>query len=406
MKKQVEMAPFEKKQGESVNGSDSYDLKPASILCVAAGWFPKTPGGLERYVYELTHKLAVFDQIELCGVGLPENEKTAIKLTNLASPDAPIWNRMWSCRSNFRASRTFTPDAINLHFALYSFPILDLLPKQVPITFNFHGPWASESIQEGAKKKVNVLLKKWLIEQRTYNRCDRFIVLSKAFGKILHQEYQIPWEKIHIIPGGVDIEKFQPGLSVTEARAVLGWPQDRQIVFTSRRLVHRVGIDKLLDAWFSIKSRNPNIWLAIGGKGPMQSVLQRQVTELGVDDHVKFIGFLPDELLPVAYQAADLSVMPSQSFEGFGLSLVESLACGTPVVCTPVGGMPEILEPFSPDLICASNSESAIAETLEQALLGKIKVPSSHECREYATANFDWFKIAQQVRTVMLGGAL
>lgn len=389
----------------SVNNSEkNYQYKPASILCVGVGWFPKTPGGLERYIYELTTKLAVnHDKIELCGVGLPEKEvDLPIKLTNLASPDAPILQRMWSCRSNFRRRQTQKLDAINLHFALYSFPILDLLPKDVPITFNFHGPWSSESQQEVNDRKLSILLKQWLIEQRTYNRCDRFIVLSQAFGNILHQQYQIPWSKIHIIPGGVDIEKFQSNLSRIEARAKLGWRKDRQIIFTSRRLVHRVGIDKLLNAIASIKSRNPDIWLAIGGRGPLESVLRQQATELGLDDVVKFIGFLPDEDLPVAYQAADISIMPSQSFEGFGLAIVESLACGTPVICTPVGGMPEILQPFAPGLISASPEENALAQTLEQALQGKIAMPSRVECREYATANFDWYKIAQQVREVLL----
>jgi hypothetical protein len=67
----------------------------ASILTVGTGWFPQTPGGLERYIYELTHKLAAnHDQIELCGVGLPENERNKlIKLTNLAVPDSAIWKR-------------------------------------------------------------------------------------------------------------------------------------------------------------------------------------------------------------------------------------------------------------------------------------------------------------------------
>lgn len=388
----------------SVSDSDkNYQTKTASILCVGVGWFPKTPGGLERYIYELTHKLAANnDQIELCGVGLPEDVNSPIKLTNLASADAPILQRMRSCRSKFRASRTQSPDAINLHFALYSFPILDLLPKQVPITFNFHGPWASESQEEGNEKKISVLLKKWLIEQRTYNRCDRFIVLSKAFGNILHQQYQIPWDKIRVIPGGVDTQKFQPNLSRQEARAKLGWVQDRQIIFTSRRLVHRVGIDKLLNAIAAIKSRNRDIWLAIGGRGPLEEALKKQASELGLDNHVRFIGFLPDEDLPVAYQAADFGIMPSQSFEGFGLALVESLACGTPVICTPVGGMPEILQPFSPDLISSSSEETAIAQTLEQALQGRIQIPSREDCRNYTNSNFDWDKIALQVRDVIV----
>ncbi len=86
------------------------------------------------------------------------------------------------------------------------------------------------------------------------------------------------------------------------------------------------------------------------------SCTRTQAKELGLEDNVKFLGFLPDEELPVAYQAADLTVMPSQSFEGFGLAILESLACGTPVVCTPVGGMPEILQGFSPQLITDSIS--------------------------------------------------
>ncbi|MGB3755313.1 MAG: glycosyltransferase family 4 protein [Rivularia sp. (in: cyanobacteria)] len=379
-------------------------VKPASILCLGLGWFPKTPGGLERYVYDLTLRLAENkDQVELCGVGLPEDETNIpIKMTNLAAPDTPILKRLWRVRNNFKKTRINKPDAVNLHFALYSLPILDLIPADVPITFNFHGPWASESQEEGVGN-ITALLKKSFVEQTTYKRCDRFIVLSKAFGNVLHQKYQIPWEKIHVIPGGVDINRFKPDLSITEARTKLGWSCERPTIFTSRRLVHRVGVDKLLTAIAQIKPKIPDIYLAIAGRGPLQDSLEQIVTELGLESNVKFLGFLPDELLPVAYQAADLSIMPSQSFEGFGLAIVESLACGTPVICTPVGGMPEILEPFSPDLITDSIQVNAIAKKLEQVFSGEIIKPSREECREYAVNNFDWDKIAQEVRKVILG---
>lgn len=391
--------------GENLmQGSEKdYSIESAYILSLGLGWFTKTPGGLERYIYELSKELvANQDQVELCGVGLPEADPNfAIKLTNLASPDSAIWQRLWTIRNNFQKTRVGTPDAINLHFALYSLPILDLLPKNVPITFNFHGPWASESQEEGLNK-ITGFLKHWLIEKRVYDRSDRFIVLSSSFANILHQEYQIPADKIHIIPGGVDITRFQPNLSPQDARIKLGWPQDRPIIFTSRRLVNRVGLDKLLIAIATIKPRIPDVWLAIGGRGPLESALQQQARELELSDHVKFLGFLPDEELPIAYQAADLSVMPSQSFEGFGLAIVESLACGTPVVCTPVGGMPEILSPFSPHLITSSIDASAIAEKLEEILLKKVSIPSREDCRQYAVTHFDWNKIATQVRQVLL----
>jgi glycosyltransferase involved in cell wall biosynthesis len=374
----------------------------ANILCVGLGWFPKTPGGLDRYVYELTHQLASGqDRVELCGVGLPETQpNSTMKITNLAEPDNRLWERLWLIRSNFLRRKASQPDAINLHFALYSLPLLQILPPGVPITFSFHGPWALESKQEGAGK-LSVFLKHW-VEQRVYDRCDRFIVLSKAFGTILHQEYQVPWSKIHIIPGGVDLSRFQPNLSRQEARTQLNWPQDRPILFTPRRLVHRVGLDKLLMAIATIKPKIPDVWLAIAGKGPLKPDLERQATELGLNDHVTFLGFLPDDQLPGAYQAADLTIMPSQSLEGFGLVLLESLACGTPTLCTPVGGMPEILEPFSPDLITSSTEATAIAERLEELLTGKVSMPSREACREYAATHFDWQKIAQQVRQVLL----
>lgn len=382
----------------------NFNSTPASILTVGTGWFPQNPGGLERYIYELTHTLAAnHDKIELCGVGLPENQlNLPIKLTNLGNPNQGILQRLATIRNNFKTTRVSKPDAINLHFALYSFPILDLLPKGVPITFNFHGPWASESQEETVSNKFSFFVKRWLIEQATYNRCDRFIVLSQAFANILHGEYEVKSNKIHVIPGGVNINKFQPNLLPIAARQQLGWPENRRILFTSRRLIHRTGVDKLLAAMAIIQPKIPDVWLAIAGRGHLQNSLKEQVKELGLENNVEFLGFLPDEQLPVAYQAANLTVIPSQSFEGFGLAIVESLACGTPVMCTPVGGMPEILQPFAPELITTSHTVSAIAEKLEEILLGKISTPSREDCFQYAVAKFNWEKIAQQVREIIL----
>jgi glycosyltransferase involved in cell wall biosynthesis len=376
--------------------------KSKSILCVGMEWFPSTAGGLNRYVYELTHHLAASqDRVELCALGVPEvSENYLLKLTNLSDPNLPLWQRLWYTRTNFLSREAVHPDAINLHFALYSLPILPALPEKVPITFTFHGPWAFESEQEGASK-LSAIAKLWL-EKIVYQRCDRFIVLSQAFGTILHQHYQVPWSKIHVIPGGVDTDRFNSNLSRFQAREQLHWPQDRIILFAPRRLVHRVGIDKLLTALAKIKSRFPQVWLAVAGRGPLQEKLEEQARELELNESVKFLGYLPDEQLPIAYQAADLTVVPSQSLEGFGLILLESLACGTPVFCTPVGGMPEILAPFSPQLITDSTDGEAIATRLESWLSGEISLPSRSECREYAFTHFNWPKIAQQVRQVLL----
>ena len=388
-------------------------VAPAHIACVGLGWFPKTPGGLDRYVYELTYHLAAAqDQVDLYALGLPETDPDLhnsggvkgnfpVKLINLASQDSSLWQRMQDTRRNFLSGDATALDAINLHFALYSLPILSKLPDQVPVTFTFHGPWALESKAEGANP-VGVFLKKWLVEKQVYRRADRFIVLSKAFGQILHQEYQVPEAKIHVIPGGVDLTRFEGNLSRSVARTQLGWNQEHFILFTPRRLVNRMGLDKLIDALATIKTIAPQVWMAIAGKGPLQAALDQQVVALGIEDKVKFLGFLPDDQLPLAYQAADLTVMPSQSLEGFGLTLLESLASGTPVMCTPVGGMPEVIASFSPNLIAHSKETKAICDLLAAIVTGEITLPARADCRQYAADNFDWHKIAQQVRQVLL----
>lgn len=377
-------------------------IKPASILCVGKEWFPTKPGGLDRYVHELIHQLTDSgDQVELCAADLPDlSYQSDLTLTNLTSTRQVLPYRLWTSHRQFQQRSLLLPDAINLHFALYSFPVLNALPQGIPITFTFHGPWAAESEQEG-QNRWSIAFKQWM-EQQVYQRCDRFIVLSQAFGTILHQTYGIPWERIHVIPGGVNTHHFQPQLSPVAARQQLGWATDRKILFTPRRLVHRMGIDKLLTALVEVKQQVPEVWLAIAGKGALRSALEQQVEQLGLQQHVQFLGYLPDDQLPLAYQAADLTVVPSQSLEGFGLILLESLACGTPALCTPIGGMPEVLAPLSPNLVTATADAPAIAQQLIRVLTVPGLLPSRPTCREYAYQNFDWQLIRERVRTVLL----
>jgi glycosyltransferase involved in cell wall biosynthesis len=377
-------------------------VQTASILFVANQWFPTVSGGAERYVYELIHQLADDgDRVELCAVDLPVLYSYAsLQLTNLASASRSLPQRLWTSQRQFQQRLISVPDAINLHFALYSFPLLSSLPQKVPVTFTFHGPWAAESEKEG-QSSLGIAFKQWM-ESQVYQRCDRFIVLSKAFGMILHQRYGIPWENIHIIPGGVNTSRFQPNLARQAAREKLGWSLDRPILFTPRRLAQRMGLDKLLAAMVQVRQQVPDVWLAIAGKGNLHSELEQQIQELGLSQNAQLLGFVPDDLLPVAYQAADLTVMPSQSLEGFGLVLLESLACGTPALCTPVGGMPEVLSPFCPDLITESIKSEAIAARILELLTTQSLLPSRVACRDYAVTRFDWQTIAPQVRQILL----
>jgi glycosyltransferase involved in cell wall biosynthesis len=382
----------------------------ADLLCLSMGWFPNRAGGLNRYVYELVQQLATDgDRVNLLGLDMPIGlgepmPLSNLRLTDLANSSLSTPARLWQVRQRLRQpdlrQQLAQSESINLHFALYSLPLLAQLPKDKPITFTFHGPWAGETRQEGANG-LSIALQSW-IEHRVYRRCDRFITLSQAFADILHRDYGVNQAQIHTIPGGINTTSFQDNLSRVEARRRMGFPPNRPILFTPRRLVQRMGIGNLLEALAIVKHQVPEVWLAIAGKGPQRDQLEAQAQALGLADHVKFLGYVPDDQLPIAYQAADLTVVPSQSLEGFGLILLESLASGTPVLSTPVGGMPEVLRPFDPNLVCEDRSAGAIADRLQSILTGAIKLPERSACRDYAVTHYDWKIIAPRVREILL----
>src|SRR6185437_14692475 len=105
----------------------------------------------------------------------------------------------------------------------------------------------------------------------------------------------------------------------------------------------------------------------------------------------------PDEQLPLFYRAADISIVPSVALEGFGLTAAESLACGTPVLVTPIGGLPEVVTDLSRDLVLEDAEPETLAEGLIRVFCGHLHVPDPAACADYASKRFDWPIIARQV---------
>jgi glycosyltransferase involved in cell wall biosynthesis len=225
-------------------------------------------------------------------------------------------------------------------------------------------------------------------------------VLSRAFKDELIAGYGIAENKIEIVPGGVDLDRFNTGISRTEARRQLGWPTNRPIILTVRRQVRRMGLETLLDAAKLLAAEFPDVLILLGGTGPIADELQQRIVEFGLEHNVRRLGRVEDADLPLAYRAADITVVPSQSLEGFGLITLESLASGTPVYVTPVGGLPEIVKPFAPECIFANTNADEMARVLREALRGERPTPSDQACRAFAADNFSWSLIAQRVRTV------
>jgi glycosyltransferase involved in cell wall biosynthesis len=369
-------------------------------LQLGMGWFPEQAGGLNRFYYNCTHHLPQAG-IEMDGLVAGSN---AVQLDSngqvqvFAPRESSLLSRWRGLRRSVRQRlQVEKPDLVAAHFALYTFPVLDQLGDR-PLVMHFHGPWALEGCVEGNLLFATRLKK--VLEQITYRQAAHCIVLSQAFRDILHQVYQVPLSQIHIIPSGIDIGMPAESPTRAQARAKLGWAQDRQIIFSVRRLAHRMGLENLIRAIAEVRLFHPDILLLIGGKGALMPTLQKLIDELDIQNYVKLLGFVPDQDLELAYRAADCSIVPTVALEGFGLTVLESLAAGTPVLGTPVGGIPEILRPLSHDLVLVGSTAEDLSDGIHEALNGDRQLPDLATCQDYVRQNYSWQGVAQQIRAV------
>ena len=369
-------------------------------LQLGTSWFLEEAGGLARIYYGCVNYLP---RVGVDVDGLVAGSDRVVqssdgKVQTFAPANSSTWSRVLGMRKAANlaiANSQF--DLVAAHFALYTLPVLDRIGK-LPLVMHFHGPWALESQAEGAGRLST--FGKWVVEKLVYQRADGFIVLSESFRQILHKTYGVPLEKIFIVGGGIDTAKFDLDLTVAQAREQIGWSQDRRIILCVRRLVQRMGLENLIAAIALVRSQHPDVLLLIAGKGAIADTLRSQIQELQLEDHVQLLGFVPDQDLAIAYRAAELSIVPTVSLEGFGLIVIESLAAGTPVLGTPIGGIPEILQPFSPDLVLAGSTTNQLAQGMIEALSGQRQMPSAEACQTYVKQNYDWQVIAAQMKSV------
>ncbi len=369
-------------------------------------WFGQRPGGLPRYLMDFSRAWLERGHRGRVLVRVPPTSGRSALPTYVRGVE--VAGGPWAVRRAWAdvyreelARRSF--DVFNPHFAYYAWA-WDRGAVDIPVVTHFHGPWAYEARAErqGRAPWVTDLIfrAQRSIEQRVYRTSDQFIVLSEAFAHQLRDLYGVPEDRIHVIPGAVDTERFTPAQDKVAVRRQLGLPQDRLVLLTVRRLARRMGIENLLEAVADLHREFPEVYLVIVGGGSLRLELERRVAALGLTDKVHFAGRIADEWLPKYYQAADLMVVPSLSWEGFGLVTVEAMACGTPVAGTPVGGTKEILTGFSPHLLFPGATATDICNGLRHILAAPQRLPRAAQTRQYVLAHYTWDAVVTQVERV------
>jgi glycosyltransferase involved in cell wall biosynthesis len=371
-------------------------LTRAVSIQTGLSWQGARPSGLNRVFRELMRRLPA-EGVEVHGLVAGDAhvaEESGGAVTAFAPDRAPMWWRVVRARQAAAALVRAHPGAVLVsHFAPYGLALLGVRGKR-PFVVHFHGPWSAESRAEGRGALSGALRR--FIEGQVYRRADACVVLSEAFGDVLVEQFGVRRERLHVIPGAADIERFASVPARAEARRALGWDAQAPTLLAVRRLVRRMGLDRLVDAMPQVLRAHPALCVHIAGEGPERDALQARIVERGVSASVRLLGRLSDERLALAYRSADLGIVPSVALEGFGLIVPESLAAGTPVLVTPVGGLPETVRDLSPDLILAGADTDAIATGLLEALDGRRRLPSAERCAAFARERYDWSLAARR----------
>jgi len=202
-----------------------------------------------------------------------------------------------------------------------------------------------------------------------YRRADDYICI----GHDVERETLnagVAREHVHYLPHGVDLHRFRPGTDQEREtiRRAEGWPVDRPVVLFVGRLSIEKGVLELLEAWRLLD--DPSIWLVLVGPDmpahPWDAGAEARafVAEHRLGDRVHFYG--PSTDTPPLYRAADLFVQPSH-FESFGISVIEAMASGVPVVASEVGGMRDFLAADRNALLHQPRSPESLGGALQRA---------------------------------------
>ncbi len=252
---------------------------------------------------------------------------------------------------------------------------------------------------------VNAKMRLW-IERFVLRRCDRVVVLSEFMRERVQAVPRVPEGRIRLIPGAADVTRFRPAADRTAVRQALKLPPAKTLLMTVRNLVPRMGLEHLISAMQELGDEGRDCLLLIGGEGALRSSLERQIREQGLADRVTLLGFILEADLPKYYQAADLVLMPTYELEGFGLVTVEALACGTPVLGTPVAAIPEVLARLDPELIAEGTDSRSLAAAMRRLLRRFRERPDARARlaaagRALVEREYNWNRHIEQLEAVL-----
>lgn len=327
-------------------------------------FFNEQLGGTERHVDELLSLLKDHihvdnlvaaggwhsDHLAPHGYDVYRARSLGLVASTALCPTMPFWARRLHRRQPYDIVHLHLPDPM----AHLAFAALPRGPKLVL-------SWHSDIIrQQRALKIYRPLL------DRLVARADAVIGATPRHYSASTQLQSCPPEKFHVIPYGLDYERYGPALHQAAAARLRACHGGGPLIFALGRHVYYKGFEYLVQAL----ARMPAGRLLLGGSGPLTASLRELAARLGVADRVEFLGYIADADLPAYYQAADVFCLPSIApSEAFGLVQLEAMACGKPVVCCELGnGVTWVNRHGETGLVVPPRDPAALAAALSRLL--------------------------------------
>lgn len=221
------------------------------------------------------------------------------------------------------------------------------------------------------------------------------ITISKQVDADVRKSYNVPSEKLHPVPNGFDDSVFHPiHMHSDQIKKQLGLPEHTKLISFVGKFTDFKGIDILLRAMPHVQKHVARVHLALAGDGEQRPRMELLARELGITD-IHFLGHQNQVQVAMLYNAAEVSAVPSR-VEPFGLVAIEAMACGTPVVATDAGGLPDFVNTNVGALV-PMESPDALAEAIIAELTEDTKQSKGKYAANYALKNYSWKHSLQEV---------
>ena len=375
------------------------------ILMLTWEYPPRVVGGISRVVYDLSHRL-IKDGHEVTVVTYRDGEvpyyedDKGVKVHRVDNYMIQPNNFIdWILQLNFnmveRASQIIAEqgkfDVIHAHDWLVANAAKTLKHSfDIPIVATIHATEAGRNsgIREPNQKYINDT--EWML---TYE-ANEVIVNSNYMKSEVQRLFGLPFEKINVVPNGVNLNKFTGMDRDYSFRRKYAMDNEKIILFMGR-LVYEKGVQNLIAAMPKVLASYHDAKLVIAGKGGMLDELKAQADYLGISNKVYFAGYMNGKDVERMYKAADISVFPS-TYEPFGIVALEGMLAERPIVVSDAGGLGEIVEHRVTGMKSYCGNPNSIAYSILELLFNpelcdnivknaKIKVKE----------NYNWQKIAQ-----------